>query len=266
MIDKKISVSEQVANLESSDNQLFFTWGIPHADDCGLLPRSARQLRAIIFPMKENITVENVEEFVKKEIKVGLAKEFEYSGTTYFQILNFYKYQTLKKDRMPYTLFQMPDKIKKPAQAWEYLESIGFQLEDSGNQMEAELNRNEEKGIEENRNNTVAQKSATPVLKAKRVRNTKPKRSPEEIITLAKEVKLLEDDPQRFKNIIALYFDHRKPDLRTWGQLEEAIARHSKAAAKLKNFADDQIVKGFTLAKKQTEEWTLETVMKQLTK
>lgn len=265
MIDKKISVSEQVANLESSDNQLFFTWGIPHADDCGLLPRSARQLRAIIFPMKENITVEQVEEFVKKEIKVGLAKEFEYSGTTYFQILNFYKYQTLKKDRMPYTLFQMPDKIKKPVQAWEYLESIGFQLEDSGNQMEAELNRSEEKGIEEKRKNTVTQ-SVTPVLKARRVRNTKPKRNTDEVISLPVEIKRLEESKKRWENIVALYLEHRKPDLRTWGQLEVALNRHSKAAARLKTFSDDQIVKGFTQAKKQTEEWTLETVMKQLTK
>lgn len=266
MIDKKISVSEQVANLESSDNQLFFTWGIPHADDCGLLPRSARQLRAIIFPMKENITVEQVETFVQKEIEVGLAKEFEYAGIKYFQILNFYKYQTLKKDRMPYTLFQLPDKIKNFKDAWIYLEELGFQLEDVGNQVEPDWNPNgrEGNGMEEKKNTVPT--SGTPSLKAKRVRNTQPKRNPDQAISLLAEIKLLEDNPQRYKNIIALYFEHRKPDLRTFGQLEAAIARHSAAAAKLKTFSDDQIVKGFSLAKKQTTEWTLETVMKQLTK
>ena len=122
--------------------------------------------------------------------------------------------------------------------------------------------RREEKRREEN--NTVT--TSVTSLKAKRVRNTKPRRNPLEAISLLAEIKKLEDDPQRYKNIIALYLEHRKPDLRTWGQLEQAIDRHSKAAAKLKTFSDDQIVKGFTQAKKQTEEWTLETVMKQLTK
>ncbi len=127
-----------------------------------------------------------------------------------------------------------------------------------------EQNRIDKNRIEQN--NTVTQSVTLSSLKAKRVRNTKPKRNPNEPISLPAEIKLLEDDPQRYKNIIALYLEHRKPDLRTWGQLEETIDRHSKPAAKLKKFADDQIIRGFKKAKAQTEEWTLETALKALTK
>ena len=49
MIDKKISVSEQVANLPI-EAQLLFTWMIPHADDVGLLPYSARTIKALVIP------------------------------------------------------------------------------------------------------------------------------------------------------------------------------------------------------------------------
>jgi|GEM_PF-2968087 len=150
MIDKKISVSEQIADLQDSTVQLFFTWAIPQADDAGLLPRSARQLKAMIFPMKDDITPVMVEEIIKKLIGAKLCKEYEYNGIVYLQIINFYKFQTLKRDRMPQTLFQLPDKIKKPKDAWNHLETIGFQLEDIGNQMEAEVKRREEKRREEN--------------------------------------------------------------------------------------------------------------------
>jgi hypothetical protein len=137
MIDKKISVSEQVANL-STEAQLFYTWGIPHADDCGLLPRSPRQLKAIVFPMKESIPQIEMENILQSLMNENLATEWEYNGVLYFRYLNFTKYQTLKRDRMPNTLFQMPEKIKKPSEAWDYLETLGFHLEDNDVQVEKE--------------------------------------------------------------------------------------------------------------------------------
>ena len=45
MLDKKISVSEQVAKL-SLEAQLIFTWAIPHTDDAGMLPHSNMTLKA----------------------------------------------------------------------------------------------------------------------------------------------------------------------------------------------------------------------------
>lgn len=59
MIDKRISVSEQVANLPLKA-QLLFTWMIPHADDVGLLPYSARTIKALVVPMVDAITSDSI--------------------------------------------------------------------------------------------------------------------------------------------------------------------------------------------------------------
>ncbi len=80
------------------------------------------------------------------------------------------------------------------------------------------------------------------------------------------EIKKMEDSPRRDINIIALYLDVRKPDLKNKEQLNVAIKRHLRPAQALKSFTDDQILMGVEKAKKLTSEWVLETVVKTLTK
>lgn len=126
MIDKKISVSEQVANL-SLAGQLIWTWAIPHADDIGLLPHSKRTLKALIVPLID-ISAEDFSKEIDSIVKQDLWNEFTYNNQTYYRVNNFGKYQTLKKDRQPSTL--LPAVIfKDPKQTWKALEDIGFHLE-----------------------------------------------------------------------------------------------------------------------------------------
>lgn len=47
MLSKSISISEQANDL-SDFAALLFTWMIPHADDWGILPGSARKVKALI--------------------------------------------------------------------------------------------------------------------------------------------------------------------------------------------------------------------------
>lgn len=124
MIDKKISVSEQVANLPL-EAQLIFTWSIPHADDLGLLPHSDRTLRAMVVPMMD-ISSELFSSLIKNILDQKLFVEFEYKGESYYRIQKFADHQTLKKDRKPHTY--LPD-----IDSWEKAEDIGFHLEDIGN-------------------------------------------------------------------------------------------------------------------------------------
>lgn len=84
--------------------------------------------------------------------------------------------------------------------------------------------------------------------------------------SLAEEIKKMEDSPRRDINIIALYLDIKKPDLKNKDQLSVAIKRHLRPAQALKVFTDDQILRGVDKAKKLTSEWTIETVAKCLTK
>jgi len=84
--------------------------------------------------------------------------------------------------------------------------------------------------------------------------------------SLKDEIKKLEDNSRREMNVIALYFEERKPDLQNKEQYQIALKRHLRAAKQLKPFTDNQILNGVKKAKFQTPEWTLETVVKMLTK
>ncbi len=79
-------------------------------------------------------------------------------------------------------------------------------------------------------------------------------------------IKKLEDSSRRDMNIIALYFEQRKPDIRTYEQMKVALNRHLRPAKKLIPFSDTQIIDAIPKAKKLTEGWTLETLEKVLTK
>lgn len=87
---------------------------------------------------------------------------------------------------------------------------------------------------------------------------------------LRDEITKLEDNPRRDMNVIALYmdmkYDNLKETISNKKTLQVAIRRHLRPAKDLVDFTDAQIVKGADKAKAQTREWTLETVVKHLTK
>ncbi len=85
--------------------------------------------------------------------------------------------------------------------------------------------------------------------------------------SLKEEIQKLEDSTRRDLNIIALYLEHRKPDLQTKEQYLVALRRHLKPAKELKPFTDSQILKAVDYAKKEYKDiWTIETLSKILTK
>ncbi len=115
MIDKKISVSEQVANLPR-DGQCMFTWLIVHADDLGLLPGSPRTLKAMAVPMWK-ISDKKIEELVASMVHEGLLALVEIDGQQYYQIPKFSEHQSLRDDRQPQTV--LPIKLDgKPEKSW----------------------------------------------------------------------------------------------------------------------------------------------------
>ena len=69
LIDKKISVSEEVADLHR-DAQLIYTWSTYHINTMGLLPRSPRTLKALVVPMWD-IKIEDFTKHVESIIKQG---------------------------------------------------------------------------------------------------------------------------------------------------------------------------------------------------
>ena len=145
MIDKKISVSEQVADLPI-EAQLIFTWSIPHSDDLGLLPRSARTLKAMVVPMLD-MTVEDFGNHLEAIVRQGLYSVYQHTdGTEWLRVTKFSQHQTLKKDRKPQTNLA-------GIGSWSDADALGFHLEDNGNPREEK--RREEKGTEKNILNEV---------------------------------------------------------------------------------------------------------------
>ena len=89
MLDKKISISEQVSNLHSFEAQLIFTWSIPHADDFGLLPYSHKTLRAMIIPMAE-MSLEDFDSHMEDIVSQNLFEIFIHpNGDQYYRIIKF---------------------------------------------------------------------------------------------------------------------------------------------------------------------------------
>lgn len=117
MIDKKISVSEQVSNL-SDKAKVIFTWSIPHADDFGILPYQALTLKATIVPMM-SIIISDFKKCIDEILKQKLWLEEEYNSQKFYKIAKFYEHQTLKKDRKPNTILKTID-------SWSVAEELGL--------------------------------------------------------------------------------------------------------------------------------------------
>jgi phage replication O-like protein O len=109
--------------------------------------------------------------------------------------------------------------------------------------------------------------SASKVTHKRKKDNTKEIVVNDTPYSLKEEIQKLEDSPRRDLNIVALYLEHRKPDLQTRVQFETSLKRHLKPAGELKHFTDSQILKALDYAKKEYKDiYTLETLIKILTK
>ena len=90
--------------------------------------------------------------------------------------------------------------------------------------------------------------------------------TPQRVFSLKEEIRILEESPRRDLNIIAMYLEKKNPDIRSPEQLSVAIKRHLRGAGQLCPFTDQQILDAVPRARKLTEEYTLETITKVLTK
>ena len=144
MIDKKISVSEQVDNLPT-EARLIYTWSIPHADDLGMLPYSHKTLKALVVPMWD-MRLDTFGNQMEDILKQGLYEVFKHNGEKFYRIVNFLKHQTLKKDRNPNTYLN-------DITNWSDINKFDFHLEDNGTPSKEKLSkekRREEKLSKDN--------------------------------------------------------------------------------------------------------------------
>lgn len=76
----------------------------------------------------------------------------------------------------------------------------------------------------------------------------------------------LEESPKREMNIIALYWDYKKPILNNLEQARGEVKRSIRSATQLKAYEDKRLISTMEYLKKQANfKWTLETVLKYIT-
>ncbi len=86
------------------------------------------------------------------------------------------------------------------------------------------------------------------------------------VFSFKEEIQKLEDSPRRELNIIAHFFEIKKPDILNYEQFQVAVKRHLRPAKMLIPFTNDQIINAIPKALKSTPEYTLDTLLKVLTK
>lgn len=97
IIDKAISNSRKVNSL-TDRAALIFTWIQPHTDDYGRIEGMAEDVLYTVVP-RRNYTEETVEEDLKAIWSAGLVRSYRVENKRYLEVIDFDKYQILRKDR-----------------------------------------------------------------------------------------------------------------------------------------------------------------------
>ena len=111
-ISKDICLDKQVNDLSSAESKLAFTWLIPHLDKEGRTYGDPAIVRAMIFPRRTDISVEQMESFIQEWHNVGLIIWYECDDDRYILFPNFDKHQIgLNKDREADSVIPIPDEL-----------------------------------------------------------------------------------------------------------------------------------------------------------
>jgi len=108
MIHTSIWASGQVAKL-SYQARLLFIGLITFADDDGRLKGNPSLLRSQIFPYDEEVSVKNVENWLKEVLDQNLVLSYVINDEQYLYHPNWSEYQTLRNDRRKESHIPSPD-------------------------------------------------------------------------------------------------------------------------------------------------------------
>lgn len=118
----------------------------------------------------------------------------------------------------------------------------------------------------------IASKETLPNIYNNNNKYNAEKISASDIFSFSDELEKMHNDPKRHINIIAMFMEtHQaklKEKIRDKNQLSIFIKRHAKSASVLSNYENDQLVKAEKSVKSKYRDidWTLETLVKELTK
>lgn len=101
-ISKDVCKDKKVNNLRDPWAMLGFTWLITHADVEGRTDGDPELVKSLIFPRQREISVEDVERFIRQWVDAGMIDWYEVDGEKFIQFLNFEKHQVgIRRDKEP---------------------------------------------------------------------------------------------------------------------------------------------------------------------
>jgi hypothetical protein len=92
MLRGQISISEQVNEL-SLKAALLFTWMIPHTDDFGRMLGSPKKVKAIVVPLRDDISSQDVDIALNEMHEKGLICRYKANDEYYIQFIKFEVHQ-----------------------------------------------------------------------------------------------------------------------------------------------------------------------------
>jgi hypothetical protein len=111
MINKKIGLNKALHELSSDTSRLAFTWTIPHCDRDGRVHGDPSILRRIVFPRRDDITTEQMEQFIIEWAEAKLIYWYESNGDKWIQFPKFRENQSkLRYDREAPSAIPPPEK------------------------------------------------------------------------------------------------------------------------------------------------------------
>lgn len=101
LLSKSISIDEKINELNLEES-FIYTWCVPYLDDFGLLTKSPKVIKALVFPMREDLTSLAIEKAFQRFSESGLIETFE--DCYYFS--GFFKNNTITEDKRALSEFQ----------------------------------------------------------------------------------------------------------------------------------------------------------------
>ena len=116
MIDHEITSDKRIHNLSNDTSRLSYTWLITYADCEGRTYGDPAVVRSMLFPRREDVSIQQMEEYIKEWSIAGLILWYEAQDDRWIYFPAFESHNKVNKDR------EAPSKI--PAPTPEQLQTI----------------------------------------------------------------------------------------------------------------------------------------------
>lgn len=114
MIVNAITADRRINSLSDDTSKLAFTWLITFADCEGRTYGDPAVVRSMLFPRRQDVTIERMEDYIREWALLGLIVWYESDGDTWISFPKFEKNQPgLRKDR------EAPSRIPVPPELTE---------------------------------------------------------------------------------------------------------------------------------------------------